>query len=796
MNNFIKQDKFTLILILLAAVIILSLIIIPLQIARAQSGVLIPSSVQNKPDDKILSLGAMNVDICIDNQHATVKVTQIFDSHHEQTLEGKYLFALPENASVSDFAVWDADTRIPGVMLEKRRANELYSEIKQKEIDPGILQQDDEHGGNSAFSAKVVPIPAFGTKRVEMEYTEVLPIENLSSHFSFPLKPSEGATQKVSEFTLSVCVYNDYPISTINFGANSLPLKVTKQNANEFEAEFFAQNFDLTNDFSIDYKINVPNSQLSFIAYRAPGQISSYDIRDPSLADKNADGYFQAQAIFNEEITSKNKAQKPRRVIFLLDTSLSMYGEKLKRAVESADYFLHDLNESDEFNLILFGNEGTAFFDSPMKGTTENIENALNFIRNSTIGGGTNLKKTLEKAVQLSTKFSAGERDIILISDANPTLETIDINSIAQVFDQIKNADKIKFFAFALGNDANTSLLKELTEKTNGYFAQARETEDISAMLKIFFAKIGNPAIESLRFNSSGENNFRQIYATSANSYDGSGFSFVGRYKEPKEREIIGLSAQFGDKNINLETSVKLPEFDDFHKFLPRLWARARIDALVREINMNGEREDFISEIISLSQKYKLVSPYTAFLAAPRALLRPRLIQPGDPVIRVKVDESIEKVFAVLPFGETLPLRFLANENIWEGRFFAPAWMPDGTYTCRLLLTDKNGSGFEESKTFVVDSHAPKVKINLQSNKARTGEKLNLKVSADSDTKQITAKLYGAQSVRLFWSDREKTNVGKLTIPKNLSPGKYILSVTAEDFAHNLSTEEVSLEIY
>ena len=185
-------------------------------------------------------------------------------------------------------------------------------------------------------------------------------------------------------------------------------------------------------------------------------------------------------------------------------------------------------------------------------------------------------------------------------------------------------------------------------------------------------------------------------------------------------------------------------------------------------------------------------------LFSPRRVrcLRPRLIQPGDPVIRVKVDESIKNVFAVLPFGETLPLRFLPDENVWEGRFFAPAWMPDGTYTCRLLLTDKNGRGFEEKKTFVVDSHAPKVKINLPKNTAKSGDEIKLKVSASSDTARITAKLYGAKPVQLFWSDAEKTNVGKLNIPKNLAPGKYVLSVTAEDFAHNLSTEEVSLEIY
>src|SRR5215210_2880556 len=107
---------------------------------EAQTGVLIPSSLKDKPDEKILSLQKMNIEICIDNQNATIRVLQIFENHTAQNLEGKYVFALPEQAIVSDFAVWDSATRIPGVMMEKRRANEIYGEIKPQQIDPGILQ--------------------------------------------------------------------------------------------------------------------------------------------------------------------------------------------------------------------------------------------------------------------------------------------------------------------------------------------------------------------------------------------------------------------------------------------------------------------------------------------------------------------------------------------------------------------------------------------------------------------------------------------------------------------------------
>ncbi|HEY0658662.1 MAG TPA: VIT domain-containing protein, partial [Pyrinomonadaceae bacterium] len=640
----------------------------------AQSGVLIPSP-ENKPNPKALSLAVMNVEITIDNQHAIVKVMQIFDNHTERTLEGKYVFALPSKSSISDFAVWDADTRIPGVMIERRRANAIYESIKAKQIDPGILQTTDETGSAAGFSAKIFPINAFGTKRLEMEYAEDLAIENLTSHFTFPLKPSYGETQKIGEFNLKIRVLNDFGFAMIAGENSAYPLQILKSEANEFVGEFHASNIELQNDFSFDYQINQTENALSVIAYRAPEQISAYDLRDPRLAGETADGFFQANAIFAQK---QNSGKQPKRVVVLLDTSLSMYGDKLARAVEAVEYFLHNLTPEDEFNLILFNDEAISFAPKPIPAAPENVENAFRFVKDSSLGGGTNLKKAFEKSIEQTEFFSGGERQIVLISDANPTLETTETKRIEKVFEN----RNVKLFAFAPGTNANESLLKSLTEKTRGYYEQARETEDIALKLKIFLEKVGSHDISNLKLLTPNDSNLYDIYASGENSFFGSNFSFIGRYKKP-QTQTINFSANYGAQNINLSHEIALPEFTETHSFLPRVWARARVNALLQSMNREGEREDFIAEIIRLSEKYKFITPYTAFLAAPRALLRPRLIQPGDPVIRVKTDESIKEVFAVLPFGETLPLKFLKAEGVWETRFLAPAWMTDGSYKCR-----------------------------------------------------------------------------------------------------------------
>ena len=472
-----------------------------------------------------------------------------------------------------------------------------------------------------------------------------------------------------------------------------------------------------------------------------------------------------------------------------------MYGEKLKRAVEALDYFLNSLSPEDHFDLILFNEETYAFSPTPLSATPDNVEHALDFIRNSMLGSGSDLRKALEKAVELTSQFPPGERSVVLVSDANPTLGTRNVKEILKTVQTNNGQNTTRVLTFGLGSDANGTLLEELAKTGHGYSARARETEDITTALKIFFDHVGSTSIENPRLTSNAMNNLYQVYASDEYGFDGSSLAFVGRYRTPSPRMNVTVTGQFGTETIRLSRDVVLPELADIHSHLPRVWARARVDALLREMDLNGEREDYIAEIIRLSQKYRFVTPYTAFIAAPRALLRPRLIQPGDPVLRVKTDESINSVFAVFPFGETLPLKFLQGESVWEVRFLAPAWLPDGTYRCRLLMTDKNGNGYQETKSFVIDSHAPKLGVKISDKPIKAGDELVVKVTADSDTVRLFARIYGAQPVPLSWSQQDQANVGKLRVPASLAAGRYLLTVSAEDAAHNQSTAEVPIEV-
>src|ERR1017187_4959820 len=202
-----------------------------------------------------------------------------------------------------------------------------------------------------------------------------------------------------------------------------------------------------------------------------------------------------------------------------------------------------------------------------------------------------------------------------------------------------------------------------------------------------------------------------------------------------------------------------------------------------------------IDEIIRLARQYKFVSPYTSFLAVPRALLRPRVIRPGDPILRVKTDPSIASVVALFPFGLVQPLRYLSSEDIWQTRFLAPTDMQDGTYTVRLVLRDRLGRTYRESKTFVIASKPPVVEVKLDRKRFQRGQAIDLKVRASQSTRTLVARLEGAAPVELRWNPQAAANTGQLFVPEQTIPGSYKLTVTAEDIAHNIGTGEVQIEV-
>ena len=776
--------------------------------ARGDSGVLIPRDKQ-QPDPAVLSLEEMEVDIRIEDGDACVFIRQIFANHTANIEEGTYVFALPSGSTVSDFATWDGPVRIPAIILERRRAAEIYDQVRMQSIDPGLLEagerSDSDPANNSTFTAKIVPIPAYGTKRLELEYHQRLTATNFKQGFLLPLQPSAYQQQQARHFKLHFALHSSHPTVDLQLAAKSFPLQWTQQDAHTRIGSFAGTDVHFTEDFAANWRLDPAASDtLTVTTHRDPRTaLPSADETAPAQDRTPEPGFVLAETLIGAGGQSPSAvAAAPRSVVLLFDNSLSMQWEKLERSYAAMETLLRSLTPSDHFNLLLFNQDTTSFQPQPVAATPANIQGALDFVRASHLRGGTDLGKALTAGLSQSTLPNS---NMVLLTDGGSD------RGASVVGREIASAYALKLkqspqhprtHVFAVGDDANLPLLRQIAGN-NGVLEHVLSTEPLDAKLTSFLFKITSRPVRELHLDLDPQGAVHTLYPLDDSVYAGSLVSWIGDYSAPAKNVDFRLRAMRDDRPLEVSVKADLPVESLDHPQLPRLWAQARVQALLEQIARDGETREAVDEIIRLSRKYKFVTPYTSFLAVPRSLLRPRVIRPGDPVLRVHTDPSIASVIALFPFGLTKPLRHLAAEDrsgpdgdhLWETRFLAPTDMKDGTYNVRLILRDTGGRTYSEAKTFMIASTPPKVRILLNRAQYHRGELMLVKATATATTRTLTARLENVAPVDLRWNATLACSAGQLRVPEELAPGSYTLSVTAEDIAHNIGTQEAQVEI-
>jgi Ca-activated chloride channel family protein len=695
--------------------------------------------------------------------------------------------------------------RIPAVILERKRAEEIYNELKQQAIDPGLLQMGErtasEARHTSTFSARIVPIPAYGTKRLEFEYHESIPVESFKSYFGIGLKPEAYHSQTARHLSIHFELRSEHPIRDFKLGSAIYPLKISQQNAHLVTGEFTGENVALTQDFNVQYELDqAAGDSLHVLTYRNPdsGQPDPTEMSQQRSA--NEPGFAEVEALLANKkaaVPAGAQARPPHNVIVLFDDSLSMQWDKLERSYEAMQKVLRSLSGDDHFNLLMFNSKVTAFQPALSGATPVSLQKATDFVRASRLRGGTDLQRALEAGLAQCAPGSTNNY-LVLLTDGSATRGPILSGKLsawyAEKWKALPEGSRPKLFVFAVGDDANLPLLRLLT-RNDGLLENVLSTEPTEFKLNAFVAKMNMNPIGQLGLAVSPQTSLDLVYPLQDTSFAGSMASWVGQYKAAQKGVSFDVPGVRDGDALSIHGTADLPQKSLEHDQLPRLWAKARVDALLEKIEREGEDKASIDEIIRLARKYKFVTPYTSFLAVPRALLRPRVIRPGDPVIRVRTDPSIVSVVALFPFGLTKPLRYLGKEDIWQTRFLAPVDMEDGTHTVRLVLRDRNGSVYREAKTFVIASKTPVVKIILSRKQFRRGESIPLRVQASASTRTLLAQLEGAGPVNLRWNPDESASTGEIAVPSELVPGRYRLTVTAEDIAHNIGVQEVQVEI-
>lgn len=768
----------------------------------ADAGVLIPSTVKKQPDPAILSLEEMRVSIVVDHRLARVRLQQIYASHLGRILEGTYLFSFPPGASLSDFAIWDGVVRIPGVILEKRKAAEIYRDLVWQSIDPGLLQMggQDESSEIPAdfFTVKVVPIPPFGFKRMELEYQQRLDVQDGKVQFTLPLKSQLFAPLSARRLAVDVEITEGRAIQDFALTAPIYPVEWKERSDTRCSGSFRGEKVLLAQDFGFSWRHDTTRPEGNFLAFRGrEGDVAAdrpLTVGDTGERGQLEDGYFLLDHLLPG--VPRTGTRPPLSVAIVVDTSLSMWWDKIDQADEAIREVFFVLGPEDEFNLSLFNDSVRSAFPKPVPATDANRQAALEFFYKAFLSGGTDPVPAITEGLRQAGLGLHPARNLILIGDWLPTTGHVKNADVLKAVEPLLAKQGVQVGGILTGDDGNRPLLERLALLTGGQALWLGSREDTGEDITRFTSRLGREPFKELVLDCP-ESVFYQVYpAHPVSVFAASSADWVGRYR-PSDAEVA-LTLRGKDpagQPFRLPQTVRLPAEDRSHPLLPRLWARARVDFLLDKINRDGEDKDSIQEIIALAQKYKFVTPYTSFLAAPRSLLRPRVIQPMDPVIRIEADPGIAAATVVLPWGETLPMSFLPDAGCWQARFFAPPDLADGAHRCLVMLRDHDGRLFREDKSFVIDSRPPAVRWLNPVPEVRAGAELRLEVDAPPDTRSLSASLGGWGRVKLRWDVLRKCCTGVLPVASAVPPGGGRLILVAEDLAHNVFRKDYTVRI-
>src|SRR5258708_13738335 len=255
----------------------------------------------------------------------------------------------------------------------------------------------------SVFSARIVRIPAYGTKRLEIEYHESIPVENLKSYFALPLHPDAYHAQAARHFRINFELLSAHAIRNFQAPARTFPLELKQNSPHEVEGHFEGDTYNLGDDFVPTYDLDPAASDtLQVLTYRNPVSVQPSPAETAPLRSTNEPGFFEAEALLglgaNSQSGAKSANGVPKTVIVLFYTSLSMQWDKLERSYQAFETLLRSLRPSDHFALVLFNSETQVL--PVTAGDSANVLHAIEFVRASYLLGGTDVQRALQTGLQ------------------------------------------------------------------------------------------------------------------------------------------------------------------------------------------------------------------------------------------------------------------------------------------------------------------------------------------------------------------------------------------------------------
>jgi Ca-activated chloride channel family protein len=597
-----------------------------------------------------------HVTISIQDQLAVTHVDQVFYNPNDWTIEGTYIFPIPDDAAVSGFTLWVDGQPVEGKVLDATEARQTYEQIVSSMRDPALL----EYIGRGAVQARIFPIAPQGERRIELEYTQALPAEGGLVRYVYPLNTEQFSAMPIESVTISVDIQSSTPIRAVY--SPSHEVGVSRDSDNHVVVGYEAANVLPNTDFALYYSLGETEA-FHLLTYRDPS-----DSTDP-------DGFFLV--LLAPRINTIDQVI-PKDLILVLDRSGSMDGEKFQQAQQATRYILDNLNQGDRFNLITFST-GVEMYSNGLRPASEAADARL-WLDSLRAEGSTDINRALlEAAAMVDPERSTY---LIFLTDGLPTEGVTDSSSILSNF--TANApDNLRLFAFGVGYDVDTILLDTLSQDHHGRSTYVQPGMNLDEILSSFYTGISTPVLTNLEMNFGDISTYDLYPYPLPDLFAGSQVILLGRYREGGNTDVTLTGEVNGERQTftySDQIFEKQSPANSLQASIPRLWATRKIGYLLNQIRLQGASQEIIDQIVRLSIRYGIVTPYTSFLVTEEAPL-------GEAEQQRLANETYSQMLAMptaAPSGQAA-VQSAADAGAMQGAASAPEIKGEASTTVRVL---------------------------------------------------------------------------------------------------------------
>ncbi|CAG5117480.1 unnamed protein product [Candidula unifasciata] len=526
---------------------------------------------------------------------------------------------LPKEAFIISFAMKIDGKVYKGEVKEKSEAKKTYLDAVERGQTAGHVKQAARHANVFEVSVNVANGSA---ATFTLTYQEMMRRKLNAYQQEIHISPG----QAVKDFLIEV------------FIQENKPLRFVKSPALQTGSL-------LTNKIEVDSKITVidrPSANSAYISYR------------PSLSDQG-DGGLSARFIVEYDVEHSAKgeilvvdgyfvhffapdiAPMPKDIVFILDVSGSMSGQKIQQLKDAMLAILGDLQREDRFHIITFSSSVHKWESEFSSATPETIERARTFIRSIVADGGTNINSALVtgalelKGIEDPTRAGM----IFFLTDGQPTEGIVDPSRItANVLETNGNTSAI--FGLAFGKYADYDLLTTISNQNSGFARKIYEDADAALQVASLYKEISAVSMKhlSIDYLPSSVDEFTVTKRDFPVILTGTEVIVCGRLAEHAEVFQMEMTAidKSGPVNMIIEIDnvtdlvIDGGETDnkfftmprDFSGIVERMWAYLTIKEYLKDKEIYASNETKVEElkakIIQTAIKYKFVTPLTSMV--------------------------------------------------------------------------------------------------------------------------------------------------------------------------------------